>query len=138
MTHHMYHVHTNPLQGLATSHFQAGGRSAARAWYSDLFASEPYFVRDGYLEWRFGRDDDEFGIIDARFVSGHAEREPGGQYVYWSVDDVRSTIDDLVRRGATVFEPATDRGVGWVSGAVVDPFGNILGLIQNPHWRGEE
>ncbi len=130
--------HTNPLQGLATSNFQAADLAAARTWYTDVFGAEPYFVRDGYLEWRLGRDDDEFGIVDARFVPGSAGRTPGGQYVYWSVDDVQATVDDLVSRGATVYEPPTVRGEGWVSGAVVDPFGNILGLIQNPHWRGEE
>lgn len=129
---------TNPLQGLATSNFQAADLGAARAWYTSFFGAEPYFVRDGYLEWRFGRDDDEFGIVDARFVPGSAGRTPGGQYVYWSVDDVQATVDDLTSRGATVYEPPTVRGEGWVSGAVVDPFGNILGLIENPHWRGEE
>ena len=129
---------TNPLQGLATSNFQAADMAAARAWYTSFFGSEPYFVRDGYLEWRFGRDDDEFGLIDARFIPGRVGRMPGGQYVDWSVDDVQATVDDLVSRGATIFEPPTVRGEGWTSGAVVDPFGNILGLIQNPHWRGEK
>ncbi len=81
---------------------------------------------------------DEFGIVDARFVPGRAEHVPGGQYVYWNVDDVQVTVDDLVSRGATVFEAPTVRGDGWTSGAVVDPFGKILGLIENPHWRGEE
>lgn len=129
---------TNPLQGLATSNFQAADMAAARTWYTSFFGSEPYFVRDGYLEWRFGRDDDEFGIVDARFIPGRLGHVPGGQYVYWSVDDVQATVDDLVSRGATIFEPPTVRGEGWMSGAVIDPFGNILGLIQNPHWRGEE
>lgn len=49
---------------------------------------------------------------------------------------MQATFDDLLARGATPFEPPTVRGEGWVSGAVVDPF--VLGLIQNPHWRGEE
>lgn len=129
---------TSPLQGLATSNFQAADLTAARAWYTSFLGVEPYFVRDGYLEWRLGRDADELGIVDARFVPGSEGRTPGGQYVYWSVDDVRATVDDLVSRGATIHEPPTARGDGWVSGAVVDPFGNVLGLIQSPHWRGEE
>ena len=131
-------TNTNPLQGMATSNFQAADMAAARTWYTELFGAEPYFVRDGYLEWRIGRDADEFGIVDARFIPGSADRAPGGQYVYWSVADVRATVDDLVSRGATVFEPPTVRGEGWVTGAVVDPFGNVLGVMENPHWRGEE
>ena len=131
-------TNTNPLQGMATSNFQAADMAAARAWYTELFGAEPYFVRDGYLEWRIGRDGDEFGIVDARFIPGRDGRAPGGQYVYWSVADVRATVDDLVSRGATVFEPPTPRGENWVTGAVVDPFGNVLGVMENPHWRGEE
>ena len=84
--------------------------AAARTWYTIFFGSEPYFVRDGYLEWRFGRDDDEFGIVDARFIPGRVGHVPGGQYVYWSVDDVQATVNDLIARGATIFEPPTVRG----------------------------
>ena len=40
-------THTNPLQGMATSNFQAADMAAAQAWYTDFFGAEPYFVRDG-------------------------------------------------------------------------------------------
>ena len=104
--------------------------AAAQAWYTNFFGSEPYFVRDGYLEWRFGRDEEEFGIINAHYIPGRLEHVPGGQYVYWNADDVQAVVDDLVSPGAAIFEPPTARGEGWVSGAVIDPFGNVLGLIQ--------
>lgn len=126
------------LQGMATSNFQASDMAAARDWYTELFGIEPYFVRDGYLEWRLGRDQDEFGIIDARFVPGAADRRPGGQFVYWSIDDVQATFDELLARGAATYEPVTTRSEGWVTAAVVDPFGNVLGIMRNPHWRAEE
>lgn len=126
------------LQGMATSNIQANDLAAARDWYTDLFGIEPYFIRDGYLEWRLGRDQDEFGIIDAKFVPGSADRRPGGQFVYWSVDDVQTSFDELLTRGGTPYEPVTTRSEGWVTAAVVDPFGNVLGIMRNPHWRGEE
>jgi len=126
------------LQGLATSNFQAADLAAARAWYEAVLGSEPYFVRDGYVEWRLGRDGDEFGIVDARFVPGALDRTPGGQYTYWAVADVDAAVDDLVGRGATVHEPPTTRGEGWRTAAVVDPFGNVLGVMTNPHWAGTE
>ncbi|GIG37581.1 VOC family protein [Cellulomonas pakistanensis] len=124
------------LQGLATSNFQAADLAAARAWYTELLGLEPYFVRDGYLEWRLGRDGDEFGVVDARFVPGSADRTPGGQYVYWAVEDVDAAVARLVARGATVHEPPTPRGEGFTTAAVVDPFGNVLGVMTNPHWAG--
>jgi hypothetical protein len=32
--------------------------------------------------------------------------------------------------------PVTERGVGFVTASVVDPFGNALGLMRNPHSLG--
>lgn len=123
------------LQGMATSNIQAADVPAATAWYGALFGIEPYFVREGYAEFRIGRDEDEFGIVDARYVPGAQGRPAGGQFVYWAVDDVAAALAEMLARGATVFEPATVRGEGWVTGAVVDPFGNVVGVMQNPHWR---
>lgn len=124
------------FHGMATSNIQADDVPAATHWYRDLFGIDPYFVREGYSEFRVGRDQDEFGIVDRRFVPGGGQRSPGGQFVYWAVTDVAAALDDLVERRASVYEPATVRSEGWVTGAVVDPFGNVVGIMQNPHWEG--
>ena len=34
--------------------------------------------------------------------------------------------------------PIITRGEGWRTAAVVDPFGNVLGVMTNPHWAGTE
>ena len=36
--------------------------------------------------------------------------------------------------GATEYEPITPRGEGFVTASVVDPFGNVLGVMYNPHY----
>lgn len=36
--------------------------------------------------------------------------------------------------GATQHEAIKDRGHGFVTASVVDPFGNILGIMYNPHY----
>jgi hypothetical protein len=37
--------------------------------------------------------------------------------------------------GATEYEPLTVRGeAGWITASVVDPFGNIVGLMYSPHY----
>ena len=55
--------------------------------------------------------------------------------MYWHVDDVDAAVEELlVARGATLLEPRTDREAGWVTASVVDPFGNILGLMHSPHY----
>ncbi len=36
--------------------------------------------------------------------------------------------------GATALEPPLDREAGFITASVLDPFGNILGLMYNPHY----
>jgi predicted enzyme related to lactoylglutathione lyase len=40
--------------------------------------------------------------------------------------------------GATALEPPSDVGEGILVAAVRDPFGNRLGLIENPHFSAEK
>jgi predicted enzyme related to lactoylglutathione lyase len=52
------------------------------------------------------------------------------------VDDLRATVDRLLAMGARVHAPITPRGegTGFVTASVVDPFGNILGVMYDPHY----
>jgi predicted enzyme related to lactoylglutathione lyase len=54
--------------------------------------------------------------------------------IYWHVDDVRASFERLVSMGATVHEKPVERGPGFVTASVVDPFGNILGVMYNQHY----
>jgi hypothetical protein len=36
--------------------------------------------------------------------------------------------------GATEHERPQDRGQGFVTATVIDPFGNIFGVMYNPHY----
>jgi hypothetical protein len=47
---------------------------------------------------------------------------------------VEAALETLHRMGATTHEPVTQRGAGFVTASVVDPFGNILGVMFNPHY----
>jgi predicted enzyme related to lactoylglutathione lyase len=128
------------FRGLANLNLVAEDMTAAVAWYAEVFGSAPYFVRPEqgpvqYAEWRFGDDDDEFALMDARFRPALAQ--PGGALMSIHVDDVRATFDRLIELGATAFDPVTQRGEGWWSASVSDPFGNLLGLIQSPHWAAQ-
>jgi predicted enzyme related to lactoylglutathione lyase len=55
--------------------------------------------------------------------------------MHWHVDDLEGTVDRLITLGATPYDPITPRGdTGFVTASVVDPFGNVLGVMTNPHW----
>ena len=53
---------------------------------------------------------------------------------YWAVDDVEAAVERLVSLGAKVHEPPIERGPGFVTASVVDPFGNVLGVMFNQHY----
>ncbi|MCD7059472.1 VOC family protein [Pelagibacterium xiamenense] len=128
------------LRGVCTTGFQAADLAAAKAWYTDVFGIEPYFDTPAYIEFRLGDDETEFGILDARYLpdlGGNQETggAPKGAIVYWHVENVAGTIARLVEMGAVPHHPPRDFGQGFVGAAVIDPFGNILGLMNNPHYR---
>ncbi|MGW2558776.1 VOC family protein [Streptomyces sp. NPDC001514] len=123
------------LRGLTTVSFWAADLDAARDWYTKLLGIPPYFVKPGYIEFRIGDYQHELGIIDSRYApAGHAS-DVGGAVVYWHVDDVTETFERLLSMGAKEHEAPKARGdAGFVTASVVDPFGNILGIMYNPHY----
>jgi predicted enzyme related to lactoylglutathione lyase len=123
------------LRGLTTVSYWADDVPAAVAWYTDLLGVEPYMNRDNaYVEFRVGDYLHELGIIDSRYRPEGAAAGPGGVVVYWHVDDVDAAVERTLAMGATLHEKPVDRGTGFVTATVVDPFGNILGLMLNPHY----
>lgn len=122
------------LHGIATLSIYAADHAAASAWYTDLLGIEPYYRVPGYHEWRVGELEHELGLIDARYAPPGTLDAPGGQVAFWHVDDVEAAHADLLARGATAREPVTERGEGFRTAVVVDPFGNLLGVMENPHY----
>src|SRR5262245_59818770 len=60
---------------------------------------------------------------------------PGGAILLWHVDDIEAVFKRLIAMGATEYDPITKRGdFGFVTASVVDPFGNVLGIMNNPHY----
>ncbi|MGN9907037.1 VOC family protein [Phytohabitans sp. LJ34] len=123
------------LRGFATLNFWADDLAAAATWYTEFLGVAPYFNRPGYVEFRLGDHQAELGIIDRRYAPAGVTGEPGGAIMYWHVDDLAATVERLIALGAREFEPITPRGdSGFVTGSVVDPFGNVLGVMYNPHY----
>ncbi len=134
-------MNTQPtLRGMATVNYWAEDVKAARAWYTDLLGIEPYFQLPGkdnpvYIEFRIGDAQDELGIINRNYAPKGTMPGPGGAVLYWHVDDVEATFERLKALGAIEYEPITRRGdAGFVTASVIDPFGNVLGIMYNPHY----
>lgn len=127
------------LRGLATISYYADDMEAATRWYSNLLGIEAYFVRPvggppAYVEFRLGDYQHELGIIDRRYAPPAATTDPAGVTAYWHVDDIRGAYAQLLALGATAHEPPVDREAGFITASVIDPFGNILGIMYNPHY----
>lgn len=129
------------LRGFATINYWADDVTAAAAWYTELLGVEPYFQRPGpdgalaYAEFRIGDNEAELGLVSRAFAPPGLPSAPGGALMYWHVDDLESMVARLLELGATEFQPITPRGdIGFVTASVVDPFGNILGVMYNPHY----
>src|SRR5690349_3822570 len=127
------------LRGMATVNYWAADVPAARAWYRDLLGIEPYFQRPNaeqpdYVEFRLGDYQHELGIVNRKYAPPSAAPGAGGTVLYWHVDDLDAMLAKVKSMGATEYQPVMKWGeAGFVTASVIDPFGNVLGLMFNPH-----
>ena len=92
-------------------------------------------IRQGYVEFRIGDYQHELGLIDSRYAPEGSADSPGGVVVYWHVDDVRDNVREATYPwGQKEYEALTHRGEGFITASVVDPFGNLLGIMYNQHY----
>jgi predicted enzyme related to lactoylglutathione lyase len=55
--------------------------------------------------------------------------------VYWSVSDADAALKRLLSLGATERTNVQNVGEGIRVATVLDPFGNVFGVIENPHFK---
>lgn len=129
------------FRGFATISFYADDLAAARDWYTELLGQEPYYAFPAapaipaYMEFRVGDDGDELGFIDRKYAPPGASNAPGGAVMHWHVDDLAGTFEKLLAMGAKEYLPITSHGDSdFTTASVVDPFGNVLGIMHNPHY----
>lgn len=114
------------ILGLRTVCYPAPDLEKMKSWYTELLGQKPYFDEPFYVGFNVGGF--ELGLVP--------DLPPGavGSLVYWGVADVEAEVARLRALGAPVHEEPKDVGGGIKVAAVKDPAGNVLGLIQNPHF----
>ena len=127
-------------RGFTTVTLVADDVAAAGAWYADALDAPLTFESPDYVELELGPHAHQLGILDrthAGAVWEAAERgDPGGVTSYLWVTDVEAALERLTQRGATPHQPSREFGGGYVGASVVDPFGNVLGVMSRPWPQG--
>lgn len=118
------------IKGLGTVVYRVGDLSRAKAWYAAAFGQAPYFDQPFYVGFEIGGY--ELGL-DPDLSDGAPGA--GGSTAYWRVEAIDAAVDHFTRAGATLVAPAREVGEGIKVATVADPFGNLIGLIENPHFR---
>ena len=115
------------LKGLRTVIYPAPDLKKATEWYTAILGEKPYFTEDFYVGFDVGGY--ELGL--------QPDRVPGteGSILYWGVDNIGDAWSKLIELGAKPDEEIMHVGGEVYVASVIDPFGNLLGIIQNPNFE---
>lgn len=115
------------FKGIRTVIYAVDDLARAKDWYANAFGVAPYFDEPFYVGFNIGGY--ELGLDPNAGASG-----AGGSTAYWGVDNADEAFAQMIASGATVSNPVTEVGGGIKVGVVLDPFGNRVGIIENPHF----
>ena len=101
----------------------------AKAWYAEAFGLAPYFDQPFYIGFEVGGY--ELGLLP---YEGGVE-VGNNVLTYWGVPDIEAAFRHMQAKGAQPREAPKEVGEGIKVGTVADPFGNVIGLIENPHFK---
>ena len=118
-----------PFLGLRTVVYHAPDLGRAKAWYADVLETPPYFDESFYVGFNVGGF--ELGLHPG--TSGPSQLDHGA-VAYWGVANAEAALQRLLKLGASKHADLQDVGEGIRVASVTDPFGNVFGLIENPHF----
>ncbi len=106
-------------QGVRTIIYPVKDVARAKTFFIKLLGLEPFVDSSYYVGFRIG--DQQIGLDPY----GHK----AGMTAYYSVDNVKQSLESLVDAGAQIQQEIKDIGGGAQTAIVRDPDGNIIGLI---------
>lgn len=118
------------MLGLRTTIYKVSDIQKATEWYSKAFETNPYFNEPYYVG--FNIKGYELGLQPE---DNQTFEKVESVVSYWGVENIQETFDRLIELGATENEKPFDVGGQIMTATVKDPFGNVIGLIYNPHFQ---
>jgi predicted enzyme related to lactoylglutathione lyase len=113
------------LLGLRTAIYHTPDINAGKLWYMKVLGFPPYFDQPFYVGFNVGGF--ELGLTP------DAGKSAAG--AYWGVKDIESVLARLLELGAEPRTDIQDVGEGIRVADVLDPFGNVFGIIENPNFK---
>lgn len=117
------------MQGLRTTIYFVKDLKAAGVWYANLLDKKPYFENDCYIGFNIGGY--ELGLSPQK--EDYEKRV--AVIAYWAVENMATSFEKLKASGAVIHEEIMDVGEGILMASAKDPWGNIFGIIFNPHFK---
>ena len=120
------------FQGLRTVIYHVSDLERARDWYAEALGIKPYFDEPFYVGfnvggYELGLDPDMGGVSTGDSV-----------VAYWGVNNAEAAFKRLLELGATKHRDVQDVGGDIRVATVTDPFGNVFGVIENPHFKSSD
>ena len=116
--------------GLQTAIYHVDDIEQARRWYSEVLGVKPYFDEPFYVGFNVAGY--ELGL---RPGAANTTDKADGAVAYWGVENAEAAYQRIIELGASVHEEVKDVGEGIKVATVKDPFGNVFGIIENPHFK---
>ena len=116
--------------GLRTAVYYVNDIELGKQWYASILGFAPYFDEPFYVGFNVAGY--ELGLQP---IEGEASASQAHAAVYWGVESCENALKDLLAKGALANEDVQDVGSGIKVASVKDPFGNVFGVIENPHFK---
>jgi len=111
--------------GIRTVIYPVRDLEKANKLFSRLLGIQPYMEYPNYAGFQVG--DQEIGLVPNGLQQGML-----GPLGYYSVDDIRKTLENLLEAGAQTCQEIKDVGGDKLVTTVISLDGNHIGLIQMP------
>ena len=119
------------FQGLRTVIYRVADLQDAKQWYIKFLGKEPYFDEPFYVGFNVGGYEVGLHPCTEDLSTGNNVE------VYLGVDEITSSLNRALELGATLNTDVQDVGGNIKVATVLDPYGNIVGLIENPNFKIE-
>jgi predicted enzyme related to lactoylglutathione lyase len=118
--------------GLRTCIYRVKDLEAAKTWYTKILDLPPYFDEPFYVGYEVSGY--ELGLMP--FEGSNTEGPSSDNiHIYWGVEDIHASYQRLIDLGATTDEAPNNVGGEIMVATLKDPWGNIFGIIYNPHFK---